>query len=63
LLDAVNAEKKDYGFYDILKDEPIRQWLKFYSDWYTFPQVYLNKKIVGGVDVMVNLIKEEKAKM
>ena len=27
--------------FDILGDERIRQWLKFYTKWPTFPQVYV----------------------
>ena len=28
--------------FDILGDERIRQWLKFYTKWPTFPQVYVD---------------------
>ena len=38
--------------------ERIRQWLKVYSKWPTFPQVYINQKFVGGIDVVQELVDE-----
>jgi glutaredoxin-related protein len=40
-----------------LKDERIRQWLKFYSKWPTFPQIFLDGKFVGGVDIVCELME------
>jgi glutaredoxin-related protein len=31
--------------------------MKFYSKWPTFPQIYLNGKFVGGVDIVTELIE------
>ena len=44
--------------FNILEDERIRQWLKFYSEWPTFPQVYIDGSFVGGIDVVLELISE-----
>lgn len=44
--------------FNILEDERIRQWLKFYSQWPTFPQVYIDGTFVGGIDVVTELISE-----
>lgn len=43
---------------NILENERIRQWLKFYSKWPTFPQIFINGSFVGGVDVVCDLITE-----
>jgi monothiol glutaredoxin len=43
--------------FNILEDERIRQWLKFYSNWPTFPQVYCDGQFVGGIDVVTELIE------
>ena len=53
---------KDRGYrniktFDILGDERIRQWLKFYSSWPTFPQVYVNGQFQGGLDVVSEMIE------
>ena len=44
-----------YGFFNILADEDVRQGLKVWSDWPTFPQLYLQGELVGGLDI----VKEE----
>jgi glutaredoxin-related protein len=42
----------DYDTFDILKDEEVRQGLKDYSNWQTYPQVYVNGTLVGGLDII-----------
>ncbi len=44
-----------YETVDILEDMEMRQYLKEYSNWPTFPQVYMNGKLVGGCDIMIEL--------
>ena len=46
-----------FGHFDILKDERIRQWLKFYSNWPTYPQIFLNGEFTGGVDIVTELVE------
>ena len=41
-----------YGFFNILADDDVRQGLKEYSDWPTFPQVYVEGELVGGLDIV-----------
>jgi len=41
--------------FDILLDEEIRQGLKTFSNWPTFPQLYINGKLIGGLDIMKEL--------
>ena len=40
---------------DILADLEIREALPDYSDWPTFPQVFVDGKLVGGCDIMHEL--------
>lgn len=42
----------DFVSFDILEDEDLRQGLKVYSDWPTFPQLYLKKELIGGSDIV-----------
>lgn len=48
-----------YSTYDILQDERIRQWIKVYSKWPTFPQIFLDQKFVGGIDVVSELVEND----
>lgn len=41
-----------YGFFNILADDDVRQGLKEYSDWPTFPQLYVDGELVGGLDIV-----------
>ena len=59
LLETLAPFNYRFRTFDILKDERIRQWLKFYSNWPTFPQVFLAGKLVGGVDIVCELIENE----
>ncbi|VDM97163.1 unnamed protein product [Thelazia callipaeda] len=52
LLRGINA---DFSTFDVLKDEEVRQKLKRYSNWPSYPQLYLNGELIGGLDI----VKEE----
>ncbi|MEX0799371.1 MAG: Grx4 family monothiol glutaredoxin, partial [Bacteriovoracaceae bacterium] len=41
--------------FDILQDMDIRQGLKEYSNWPTFPQLYMKGKLVGGNDIITEM--------
>ncbi|KAJ4296210.1 glutaredoxin [Kalmusia sp. IMI 367209] len=41
-----------YGFFNILADDEVRQGLKEYSEWPTFPQLYVEGELVGGLDIV-----------
>lgn len=44
-----------YGFFNILADDEVRQGLKTFAEWPTFPQLWLGGELVGGLDI----VKEE----
>lgn len=48
-----------FGFFDILKDDTVRQGLKKFSDWPTFPQLYFNGELVGGLDIIKESLEED----
>lgn len=39
-------------------DDEVRQGLKTYSNWPTYPQLYANGELLGGLDVVKELIAE-----
>ncbi|XP_050535485.1 glutaredoxin 3 [Daktulosphaira vitifoliae] len=55
LLQILNETGVDYETFDILSDEEIRQSLKVYSDWPTYPQVYVKGSLIGGLDIVKEL--------
>jgi monothiol glutaredoxin len=44
-----------FGSYNILADPELREGLKEYSRWPTFPQLYVKGKLVGGCDIVREL--------
>lgn len=49
ILDDLNVK---FGSFDILTDESVRQGLKTYSNWPTYPQLYVKGELVGGLDIL-----------
>ena len=41
-----------YGFFNILADEDVRQGLKAFADWPTYPQLWMSGELVGGLDIV-----------
>ena len=44
-----------FGSFNILADQEMREGLKEYSSWPTFPQLYVNGKLIGGCDIVRDL--------
>ncbi|CAL9706359.1 unnamed protein product [Knipowitschia caucasica] len=55
ILEILNGTGVDYGTFDILEDEEVRQGLKTYSNWPTYPQLYVKGELVGGLDIVKEL--------
>eukprot|EP00914_Ancora_sagittata_P033466 GHVO01067463.1.p1 GENE.GHVO01067463.1~~GHVO01067463.1.p1 ORF type:complete len:244 (+),score=52.11 GHVO01067463.1:100-831(+) len=41
----------EYSTFNILMDDDVREGLKKFSNWPTYPQLYINGEFVGGLDV------------
>lgn len=55
LVEILDTEGFDYDYFDILSDDSVRQGLKKYSNWPTFPQLYVNGELIGGLDIVQQL--------
>lgn len=45
----------EFAYVNIFEDEDVRQNLKIYSNWPTFPQLYINGELIGGADIMIEM--------
>jgi len=52
ILQDIGVQFKDVN---VMEDEAIRQGIKEYGNWPTIPQLYINKKLVGGSDIMMEM--------
>lgn len=53
-LQACNAK---FASINILENPDIRQTLPSYANWPTFPQLYINGELIGGCDIMLELLQ------
>lgn len=50
ILKSLNVQ---FETIDILENDTLRQGLKEYSNWPTFPQLYIEGEFVGGCDITI----------
>ena len=55
IVAALKAVGKPFSFVNIFEDPEIREGLKVYSNWPTFPQLYVNGELVGGCDIVIEM--------
>lgn len=51
----------DYESVDVLDEEynsGLRETLKNYSNWPTFPQIFVNGELVGGCDILTSMYEK-----
>ncbi len=52
---ALNAIGKPFSYVNIFEDQEVREGLKAYSNWPTFPQLYVKGELVGGCDIVMEM--------
>ncbi|KAG1355132.1 monothiol glutaredoxin-S11 [Cocos nucifera] len=55
VVDALQKEGISFGSFDILSDDEVRQGLKTFSNWPTFPQLYYKGELIGGCDIVLEM--------
>ena len=55
LIQILSETGLSYDTFDILSDDDVRQGLKKFSNWPTYPQVYVKGDLVGGLDIIKEL--------
>lgn len=58
VIGILESEGVDYESVDVLDEEHnygLRETLKKYSNWPTFPQIFLNGELVGGCDILISM--------
>ena len=52
IVNILRDRSVKYGFFNILADDDVRQGLKEYADWPTYPQLWVDGELVGGLDIV-----------
>ncbi len=55
---VMKASKADYASFNIFEDQEVREALKEYSQWPTYPQLYINEELIGGCDIIMDLYQK-----
>ena len=55
VVQILKKEGTTFETFNILADGEVRQGLKEYSSWPTFPQLYIDGKFVGGCDIVTEM--------
>ncbi|CAG8605093.1 361_t:CDS:2, partial [Diversispora eburnea] len=55
LINILDEKKAKYEYFDILKDYDIREGLKIFIKWPTYPMVFNNGELIGGLDIIKEL--------
>jgi monothiol glutaredoxin len=53
---ALSSLDIDYAHVDVLADPEIREGIKQYGDWPTIPQLYVGGELVGGSDIIEQMV-------
>ncbi|KAK2644068.1 hypothetical protein Ddye_019263 [Dipteronia dyeriana] len=62
IVEILRQEKVDFGIFDILTDEEVRQGLKVYYNWSSYPQLYIKDELIGGSDIVLEMQKSGELK-
>eukprot|EP00244_Chara_vulgaris_P009874 TRINITY_DN4330_c0_g1_i1.p1 TRINITY_DN4330_c0_g1~~TRINITY_DN4330_c0_g1_i1.p1 ORF type:complete len:357 (-),score=68.68 TRINITY_DN4330_c0_g1_i1:91-1161(-) len=52
VVESLQKEEVEFGTFDILSDQEVREGLKKFSNWPTYPQLYVDGELVGGCDII-----------
>lgn len=61
-VSALRAANANFVHVNIFEDPEVREALKTYSNWPTFPQLYVNSELVGGCDIVMEMYKNGELK-
>lgn len=61
-VQALMACGERFAYINILENPEIRENLKTYSNWPTFPQLYIGGELVGGCDIVSELYESGELK-
>jgi len=56
IVEILDNTSVPYDSFNIFEDEEVRQGLKDYSDWPTYPQLYVKGELIGGLDIVRELL-------
>ncbi|UTF61075.1 Grx4 family monothiol glutaredoxin [Gilvimarinus sp. DA14] len=59
---AVMACGQRFAYVDVLSNPDLREGLKQYANWPTYPQLWVNGELVGGCDIVTEMYESGELK-
>lgn len=59
---ALRSVGAEFHAVNIFEDPELREALKRYSNWPTFPQLWVNGELIGGCDIALEMLKNGELK-
>ena len=56
-VNILNTLIPKYATVNVLSDPDVRSGMKEYSDWPTFPQLFIKGEFVGGADIVTEMFQ------
>lgn len=57
-VQALHASGAKFAHLNVLEDPEVRANLPRYSNWPTFPQLFINGELIGGCDITLELFEK-----
>ena len=58
VVQVLGACKAKFMYINIFEDPEMREALKEYSNWPTYPQLYIDGELVGGCDIVIDMFNK-----
>ena len=59
IVETLTKMQIKFKTHDVLKDDHLKEWLKFYSNWPSYPQVFINQKFIGGTEIILDMVEND----
>jgi len=59
---ALRAVGADFHYVNIFEEPEMREALKRFSNWPTYPQLYVKGELIGGCDIALEMLKSGELK-
>ena len=62
VVQILNTLEVKYDYYNILEDPQMREAIKEFANWPTYPQLYVNSELIGGAQIIIELFNSGELK-
>lgn len=52
---ALKSCEREFAYVNVIQDSEVREKLPAFSDWPTFPQLFIDGELIGGCDIVMEM--------